>query len=176
MIITSKLYWEFIWKLPWPERVKFLEIDIRGRVLMMSVDIEFSLLAIIMYCAPNPLKQERRFKKMTMGKKIQNTIADLKKYNTELYKKYKTALDSLQEYNLVRNEMAHHTIEFHEPDNLRKFRTRFVGIVNNQETFFYREYSIEYISDFVNRFSKLNLVFAELVENLHNEYNKGISS
>ena len=167
--------WKLLLNLPWEEKKKFIEIDTRGRILMMSVDIEFSLLAIMMYCAPDPFNKQRLFKGMTMGEKIQNTVKDLKDHKPQLYQKYKAELASLEEYRIVRNDMAHHTIEFHEPDNLRKFRARFVGEENKKETFFYRDYTVEYLVDFVNRFRAVNLVFAELVDTLKKEYNNGIA-
>jgi hypothetical protein len=63
------------------QKIEFLEMEIRGRFLMMACDIEWTMLMIMTHCAPNPLEQ-RDFKDMRMHNKIECTIADLKRHKT----------------------------------------------------------------------------------------------
>jgi len=149
-----------------------VEIDIRGRYLMMACDIEYSLLNIMAYSAPDPQNQVRRFKKMMMNQKIECTIADLKKYKSTYYDQYKDVLDELEEFRLIRNDMAHHTIEFHDNNDLTKFRTLFIDEDNGIEVMKYREYTLSFMAESVVRFRKSNKVLAELVFRLKNDYNE----
>lgn len=71
------------------------EIDIRGRFMNMACDMEMAMLHIMVYCSPDPYNQKRKFYKMFMHEKIQNTIADLKNYKPQLYKKYEDELMQL---------------------------------------------------------------------------------
>jgi hypothetical protein len=50
------------------QKIEFLEMEIRGRFLMMACDIEWTMLMIMTHCAPNPLEQ-RDFKDMRMHNK-----------------------------------------------------------------------------------------------------------
>ena len=59
--------------MPYFEDPKIIaEIDIRGRFMMMAVDIEWSMLQIILYSAPDPNNHRRvgRFEGMMMNEKI----------------------------------------------------------------------------------------------------------
>lgn len=92
------------------------EIAIRGQYLMMACDIEFCLLNIIMYCNPDPNNHERvgQFRGMKMSAKINNVISDIKKYKPDYYSEFKDAFDGLEEFRIVRNDMAHHKGQFTE--------------------------------------------------------------
>ena len=156
----------------WNEKKDFVETEIRGKVITMSVDIEFSLLAIMMYCSPEPYNQQREFRNMMMGGKIKNTVADLKKYKNAYFVRYECELDKLEEFRIVRNDFAHHTLEFHEEGNLRKFRIRYIDLVEGKEHFHYKDYELDYLQDYVKRCRALNLVLAQLVEELREDFVK----
>ena len=137
---------------------------------MMACDIEYSLLNIMAYSAPDPLCQIRRFKKMMMNQKIECTISDLKKYKPSYYSQYKDELDNLEEFRLLRNDMAHHIIDFHDKSDLTKFRVSFVDEDKGVEVIKHRDYTLRYMSDSIVRFRKLNLIFAELVVKLRDDF------
>ena len=90
------------------------EINVRGRYLTMSCDIEYCLLNIILFCNPNPTDHDRagQFKQMTMGGKIDAVICDMKEYKNADYLQYKEYFDGLTEFRNIRNHAAHDKAEF----------------------------------------------------------------
>ena len=94
-----------------PDKLRELaEIDIRGRFMNMSCDMEMVMLHILVYLSPDPYNQKRKFYNMHMHEKIQNTICDLKLYKRSLYEKYENDLLKLWDFKELRNSMAHSAI------------------------------------------------------------------
>jgi hypothetical protein len=150
------------------------EIEIRGRYVMMACDIEYCLLNIINYCNPDPNNHERagKFKKMKMAAKIDNVIADMKKYKPRYYQEFKTAFDGLDEFRLVRNDMAHSKGDFPNNPDFSIFRVVFVeNDSTGNEAVIYREYTVDYIDESIDRFAKINKDLAALWMRLYKEYN-----
>lgn len=96
------------------EKANEREIQVRGKYLTMSCDIEYCLLNIIIFCNPTPDSNIRigKFIKMTMGDKINAVICDMKKYKMDDYLLYKQYFDGLEEFRKVRNHAAHDKAEF----------------------------------------------------------------
>ena len=151
--------------------VDLIEIDIRGRFMTMACDIEFMLLNIMVYCSPDPYNQIRKFKKMMMSDKIQNTIADLKKYKRKYYKEYKEELEELDEFKIIRNDLAHNRIDWENEQDLTKFKVIFVDDKGGIEGLMFKEYTIEYIKESIEKFRKLELSLASLFYKLRVEIN-----
>jgi len=150
------------------------EIEIRGRFLMMACDIEYCLLNIIMFCNPDPRNHERvgQFKEMRMAGKINNVIADLKKYKPNYYTEFKNDLDGLEEFRIVRNDISHYKGDFPNDPDLSIFRIVFVekdetGI----EGIKYREYTDENMAKSFDKFALLNARLSALWFRLSNEFN-----
>lgn len=146
-----------------------VEIDIRGRFIMMACDIEFTLLYIMMYCAPDPMNQLRRFNSegMRMHNKIEATIADLKKFKPKYYEEYKEELDKLWEFKQVRNDLAHLKLLFEEHSDFKSFK--FLMIQDDKsgvEKLYYKPYTVEYLKECLRKFVDLNMTLLKLVEKL----------
>lgn len=156
----------------WDELKDFTETEVRGKVVTLSIDIEFSLLAIMAYSSPDPYNQQREFKKMTMGNKIDCAIADLKKHKPEYFAQYEIELAKLEEFRIVRNDMAHHRMDFPEVGNNQVFRIYYVDLFDGKEAMHYKDYTLDYIHDFVIRCYQSNHVFARLVRSLEDELPK----
>ncbi len=142
---------------------------------MMACDIEFCLLNIIMYCNPDPNNHERvgQFRGMKMSAKINNVISDVKKYRPECYIEFKDAFDGLEEFRIVRNDMAHYKGQFKSEDDLSVFKITFVDKDETaQERIYFKEYTSEYIQESVIRFAKINGDLSALWIRLYSEYNK----
>lgn len=142
------------------------EIEIRGHYLMMACDIEFSLLRIIMYCSPKPFNQKRlgEFTGMKMSEKINNAICDIKIYNNYYYLEFENEFDGLEEFKMVRNDMAHCVGLFPKAPDLSIFRIDFIekadttikkDTKNKSDAFHYKEYDESYINDSLNRFKQI---------------------
>lgn len=163
--------------MPYYEDIETIaEIDIRGRYLMMAADLEFCLLNILAYSTPDPLNQIRRFKKMMFNDKVLCTIKDLKKYKRNYYNQYKDDLDKLDEFRIIRNEMAHNKIDFPFKGDLSRFHVVFVDEENGVEGIKLKEYTLPYLKDSIDRFRKLNVVFAQLWLSLKDDYNSGMNT
>jgi hypothetical protein len=147
------------------------EIDIRGRFLMMACDIEYTLLHIMMYCAPDPLNQIRKFEGMMMHNKIEATIADLKRYKPNYYNEYEKEIAKLWDFKMIRNDMAHYKMHFPNESDLSVFRMVFVSNDNGVERVGYREYTLPFLVKSIKDFRRLNVVLAELAQKLMDEYN-----
>lgn len=149
-----------------------IEADIRGKFLTMSCDIELMLLYIMAYSSPNPNQQVRKFKGMMISDKIQNTISDLKKYKRKYYKKYKKELDQLNEFRIIRNDMAHNSLLF-PTNNVSKVRFMYVGEnILGQDHLEFKEYTVAYLMDRIKKFYELNKVLFKLSQELINDYDK----
>ena len=146
------------------------EIDVRGRFISMSCDIEWSMLNIMAYCSPDPFNQVRNFKGMMMNQKIECTIADLKNNKPDYYNEYKEHLDQLIEFKTIRNDLSHYRLDFHKKPDLTSFRVFLIDEHENIERVHYKEYTIQYLNDAVKRFRKANLKLAELVDKLYRDY------
>jgi len=153
------------------------EIEIRGRYIMMASDIEFSLLCVIMYCSEQ-YNQERlgQFSDMKMGAKINNAICDLKKYNYDYYLEFKNEFDGLEEFRIVRNDMAHCIGMFPKAPDLSVFKIDFIDKedkkdkLNKNEWFKYKEYTDTYISVSLDRFRDINSKLFSLWMRLSKEF------
>lgn len=155
--------------LPYYEDLHILaEIEIRGRFTMMACDIELSLINIAAFCIPDPENQLRKFKGLMMHNKIEIVICDLKRYKKDYYIKYQEELEKLWEFKDIRNDVCHHTLHFDNINDLSKFKFCFIG---ENEQIKCREYTLEYFNDSIKRFRKLNVVLAELVEELRGIFN-----
>jgi hypothetical protein len=89
------------------------EINIRGRAMTMSCDLEFILLKIIVAClADAPNEKAREFKALPMEQKIAMLKHDLKEYYPEHYTKYLTPIKALNKICIFRNKFAHCKIEW----------------------------------------------------------------
>lgn len=147
-----------------------IEIDIRGRFMAMACDVEWSLLFIMAYASPNPNKSSRLFEKMTMGKKIEKVICDLKKYKPDHYEKNKESLEKLWEFGEIRNEMAHYRMTVFDYGNSILLEMKYMGEENHLEVRKSKDYTIEFINDTIKRFNELNLIFSGLAKQLKSEY------
>lgn len=149
-----------------------VEIDIRGRFMMMACDIEWSMLNIILYSTTDPNNHHRvnQFKGMMMHEKIECTICDLKKYHPNLYNEYKDYLDMLIEFKEVRNDMGHYRLDF-EDATLKSFKMLYIGEENGELRVLWKKYTLEQMKDIVTRFRKANIKLMELVMKLYAEYN-----
>lgn len=148
------------------------EIEIRGRYLVMACDIEFSMLNVIMFCHPDPYNHTRagQFKRMQMAGKIQNMIADLKQYKMSYYQMFENDLKDLEEFRIVRNDMAHAIGRFTNED-LSVFRIDYVDVdENGTERMYYKEYTEDYIRESLNLFSHLNGILFALWMKLKAEF------
>ena len=148
------------------------EIDIRGRFLMMACDIEWSMLHIMIHCAPDPMNQIRKFnsKEMRMHNKIECTISDLKKYKLNYYEEYKDELDKLWEFKDVRNDLAHLKLLVEDNFDFKLFKFLVIqDDENGKEKLYYKPYTIEYLKECLRKFTDLNLNLAKLVDRLRSE-------
>jgi hypothetical protein len=148
------------------------EIEIRGKFLAMSCDIEYTLMNIMAYCAPDPQNQIRRFKKMMMGEKIQNTVHDLKHHKPIYFGEYENHLLMLEEFRVVRIDLSHHRMEFPDPKDLSTFRMIYVDEVDGIERLMYKDYTMTYYNECIERLTTMNLTLAGLVVKLYNDYQR----
>ena len=157
------------------------QIEIRGRYLMMACDIEFSLLCIIMYSSPDPYNQQRlgQFSDMHMSEKINNAICDIKKHNYNYYLEFKPTFDGLEEFRIVRNDMAHCVGMFPKAPDLSVFKIDFIDKedkkdkTNKNEWFKYKEYTETYILESLERFKQINWRLFNLWMRLKAEFDSG---
>lgn len=150
------------------------EIKIRGRFMMMSADMEYTLLNICAYSAPDPYNQTKKFYKKTMGDKINFVKADLKKYKRKYYKEYKAELKELNTFREVRNDMAHNKMDFHIPGDLSQFRMVFVDDWKGYDRMAYRLYTLLQVDDFLNQFQNLNMRLGKLWKQLKDDYDNSL--
>jgi hypothetical protein len=156
------------WVPVYEEKQTLVEIDLRGRFLMMACDFEWTMLHIMMHCAPDPMNQVRRFnsKEMMLHNKIECTISDLRKYKPLYYEEYKHELEKLWEFKDLRNDLAHLKLQI-ENSNFENFRFYFIDDDGHgKEKLFYKHYTIEYFMQSLKKFADLHLVLAKLVERL----------
>lgn len=154
------------------------EIEIRGRYIMMACDIEFSLLCIIMYCSPDPYNQHRlgQFTDMHMAEKINNAVCDIKKYNHDYYLEFKNEFDGLEEFRIVRNDIAHCVGMFPKAPDLSVFKIDFIDKEdkkdkqNKNEWFRFKEYTDVYILESLARFKNINARLFSLWRRLQVEF------
>ncbi len=147
-----------------------VEIDIRGRFLMMACDIELTLIYVSLYCAPDPLNP-RQFEGQTMYNKIENAISDLKKHKPQYYEEYKDELDKLWHFREVRNDLAHYKLIIPKENKYNEFQ--FLVIQKNaegKERLHYKPYTKDYLAECLNKFRLLNLTLAKLVEKLDADF------
>lgn len=141
------------------------EIEIRGRYAMLSCDLEYCLLNIIIFCNPEPFNHERfgQFKKMQMSSKIDCAIADIKKYRFEYYIEFKEYFDGLEEFRIVRNDMAHGKGDFPCEPDLSVYRILSIREdENGNERLAFKEYTDDYIYSSIGKFSKVNAYLSSL--------------
>lgn len=151
------------------------EIDIRGRFMMMSCDIEWSMLNIIIYSTDDPHNHHRvhQFKGMMMHEKIQNTICDLKRYHPKYYNEYKEEMGQLMEFKEVRNDMGHYRLQFID-ESLKEFKMSYIGDKNGVEGVLWKSYTIDDMRNIITKFRKANMRLMELVKRLTDDYNAKI--
>ena len=136
---------------------------------MMACDIEWTMLHIMMHCAPDPQNQIRRFNsdEMRMHNKIECTIADLKKYKPVLYDQYKDELEKLWEFKQVRNDLSHHKLLIEDNTDFKEFMFLFIKDgETGKEKLYYKLYTFEYLQECLTKFAKLEVTLAQLVETL----------
>jgi len=138
------------------------EIQIRGRFITMSCDIEYTLLNIMAYSAPDPNNQIRRFKNMMMHEKINCTIADLKNHKPQYYDEYKDYLDKLYSFKEWRNDFCHYKMNFPDKEDLSKFDMVFVDEEGGIEGVKLRHYTISLYNEAITNFKKLNWKLVQL--------------
>ncbi len=148
-----------------------LEVEIRGKFMTMACDVEYSLLRIIAYSAPDPQNQLRKFKKMMMHEKIECTLKDLKTYKSHLYIEYESHLNKLMDFKEMRNHFAHHTIQFHNAPDLTTFKMIYVDEIAGVETFASKEYTLNTIKQKTQEFIFMNREMITLSVKLFNEHN-----
>lgn len=159
--------------IPYFENLQIIaEIDIRGRFMMMAADIEWSMLQIILYSAPDPSHHRRanQFKGMMMNEKIECTISDLKKHKLNYYNEYKEYLDMLIEFKEVRNHMGHYRLQF-EDEVLQSFKMPYIGTECGELRVLYKTYTLRQMIDIIERFRMANFTLMELVQKLQVDYN-----
>ena len=150
--------------MPYFEDIEVIaDIDIRGRFMQMSADIEWSMLHIILYSAPDPNNHRRvnQFEGMMMNEKIECTICDLKKNKPYYYSEYKEYLDMLLKFKEVRIDMGHYRLNF-EDKTLQSFKMPYIGNVCGELRVLYKTYTLSQMKDIVDRFRKAN--FKKLFE------------
>jgi len=151
--------------IPQYENMKILaEIDVRGRFLMMSADVEFTMLLIMTYLSPDPFNQIRNFTGMMMHNKIECTIADVKKYRPDLYKEYQKDLEKLWEFKVIRNDIAHYKMQFEDSESPKFFDVYYVDEENGAQRLFSKHYLIAEAAESVRRFRRLNMKLYKLFQ------------
>lgn len=161
---------------PYYEKPEILaEIDIRGRFMMMSCDIEWTLLNIMLYSSDDPNNHHRvnKFEGKNMNEKIQNAVCDLKRYHPSCYEEYKFELGLLMEFKAIRNDLAHYRLIF-EDETLQSFKMQYVGNDGEEERVMYKTYIVSELKSVINQFRNANLKLAELVAKLYNGYKEAI--
>ena len=144
--------------IPYFEKTEIMaEIEIRGRFMMMAADIEWSMLHIIIYSAPDPNIHHRanQFQGMMMNEKIECTICDLRKNKVNYYNEYKEYLDML--------------IEFKD-DTFSSFKMLYVGSECGELKICYKTYTLVRMMEIITRFRKANFKFMELVKKLESDF------
>lgn len=170
--VTFKQKMEPLGYMPYFEKPEFLaEIDLRGRFMMMSCDLEDCLLGIIMFSAidPNNHHRSKEFKGMMMNAKIEAAICDIKKYHPNYYVEYKDTFDQLMEFKGYRNDMGHYPIRFTD-ETLKSFTIRYIDNINGVDKFTTKTYTVQEIRDVVDRFRKAAVTLSQLVGKLHRDY------
>lgn len=158
--------------IPYFEKTEIMaEIEISGRFMMMAADIEWSMLHIIIYSAPDPNIHHRanQFQGMMMNEKIECTICDLRKNKVNYYNEYKEYLDMLIEFKDVRNDMGHYKLEFKD-DTFSSFKMLYVGSECGELKICYKTYTLVRMMEIITRFRKANLKFMELVQKLESDF------
>lgn len=156
--------------LPYYENLDILaEVELRGRFMMMACDLEWQLFSIMIYCNVFDQKKTRKYKGMMMAKKIDCTIADLKKYNLDYYSEFKDAFDSLEEFKKLRNYFGHNRMRFEEAKHPSNFSFFYIDESNGAERIHQKSYTMSEMLDAIKRFRKLQQVFMTLVGRLQEE-------
>ena len=160
------------------EEALLKEIEVRGRYLSMSCDIEYCLLQILIFCNPDPNNHDRsgKFKKMTMGDKINTVICDMKDYKQTEYIQYKTWFDCLEEFRKIRNHAAHDKMEFINKE-LNPVRFTFLQYdeATGKEWSRFAELPDLFIQQSLQRFGSINHHLGMLWKTLQDEYYKTAS-
>jgi hypothetical protein len=142
------------------QKEELLEIELRGRFMTMSADMEWAMLLIMTHLAANPLEQVRKFTGMMLHNKIEATIADLKKFKPDLYAQYETDILLLWDFKEFRNDMGHHKIDI--SDDLTSFRFLYADEYEGHERIFEKKHSVEDMMGNINIFKKLVLTLTEI--------------
>ena len=143
------------------------EIDLRGRFIAMACDMEFTLMQIMVNLAPDPHNHFRCFNEMMMHAKIQNTIADVKRFRPHLYTKYEVDLESLWEFKRIRNDLCHHRIDWGQNSDFQSFNVMYVEIdENNVERLAYKKYTLGYLIESNKKFNPLNITLLKLLNEI----------
>jgi hypothetical protein len=91
----------------------FEEIKLRGNVMVLSADLEFLLLKIIVAClADVPNEKAREFKTLPLEQKIVMLKHDLKNHKIDQYNKFLPSIKKLDKIKTFRNKFAHCKIEW----------------------------------------------------------------
>lgn len=146
------------------QKEELLEIEIRGRFMSMSADLEWVMLLIMTYLAPDPMDQSRKFKEMMLHNKIECLIADLKQYRMDLFEEYENDLLLLWDFKESRNDIGHKKMDFSE--DLKSFRFLYVDIHKGKERIFEKKYATNAMLSNINVFRKLVLTLAELFQKM----------
>jgi hypothetical protein len=108
---------------------------------------------------------------MQMAGKINNVIADMKKYKPDYYLEFQKDFDALENFRLVRNDMSHCKCDFPNEPNLDIFRIFFVDTTDTGgEAIKYRDYTEEFINESVNEFHLINRNLSVLWMRLSDEF------
>lgn len=122
-------------RLTFTQLMMFEEIKLRGQVMVLSADLEFLLLKIIVAClADAPTEKAREFKTLPLEAKIAMLKHDLKKYKNDQYIKYLPAIKKLDKIKTFRNKFAHCKIEWDRKEkDISFFYILIISDVKGQE-------------------------------------------
>ncbi|HEY0221153.1 MAG TPA: hypothetical protein VGC58_02950 [Candidatus Paceibacterota bacterium] len=116
------------------ELTKEKEVNLRGYVIMLSADLEFVLLKVIVAClADVPNEKARQFKSLPLEAKITMLKHDLKKYFPKHYLKYHETIKDLERIKKFRNKFAHCKIEWDKKKDVSFFYILIISEVKGLE-------------------------------------------
>ncbi len=149
------------------------EIKIRGRFISLSVNLEYYIIKIIVYCdAKNP-EISRRFKSCMLSTKLSWLKEDLEKH----FPTKKIALAngfSILENKLlaIRNHIAHCDMYFDENELDRSFiEVRDIKFIDGENKFEITKYSLAQLQAAVEEFKQVNIEFLKVWKDLVDDYN-----
>ena len=149
------------------------EIKIRGRVMVMAVDLEMILLRIILYClVQRPEEIVLEYKTMTLETKIMNAKRYLLEIHPNKYAKYQSTLKKLQKICLFRNRFSHCIIEWDKKEkDTSYFNILIITEIEEKERFRFIKMTVEDFNKRCEEIRKSLMILADLSLSIEEEFN-----